>query len=279
MVIVKIGDGLGNQMFNYVCGYSVAKHDNDTLLLDTSDVDNSTLRTYGLDKFSIDFTDRESLTNKGFFHKVYKRLRRGLLYNVIYESRTESCPCVLSVYRRKFIRDKYLYGYFQNLYYFKTCKEDIMRQFTPKEPFSVKADELIRRFSTENTCSVHVRGGDIKPLSIKYYKDALNKIGEQKKDMRFIVFSNVRNLAEEYIKELGVDAEFIWDLGEFTDIEELFLMKACRRHILSDSTFSRWAALLDEKSEEVFVPFSPDADKIYMPEWIMEEYDGNEEKR
>lgn len=43
--------------------------------------------------------------------------------------------------------------------------------------------------------------------------------------------------------------------------------------------FSRWAALLDEKSEEVFVPFSPDADKIYMPEWIMEEYDGNEEKR
>ena len=154
-----------------------------------------------------------------------------------------------------------------------------MRQFTPKEPFSAKADELIHRFATENTCSVHVRGGDIKPLSIKYYKDALNKIGEQKKDMRFIVFSNVRNLAEEYIKELGVDAEFIWDLGEFTDIEELFLMKACRRHILSDSTFSRWAALLDEKSEEVFVPFSPDADKIYMPEWIMEEYDGNEEKR
>ena len=97
--------------------------------------------------------------------------------------------------------------------------------------------------------------------------------------MRFIVFSNVRSLAEEYIKELGVDAEFIWDLGEFTDIEELFLMKACRRHILSDSTFSRWAALLDAKSEEVFVPFSPDADKVYMPEWIMEEYDGNEEKR
>ena len=98
MVIVKIGDGLGNQMFNYVCGYSVAKHDNDTLLLDTSDVDNSTLRTYDLDKFNIDFTDRESFTNKGFFHKVYKRLRRSLKYNVIYESTTENWPCVLDVY-------------------------------------------------------------------------------------------------------------------------------------------------------------------------------------
>ena len=29
MVVVRIGDGLGNQMYNYVCGYSVAKHDGD----------------------------------------------------------------------------------------------------------------------------------------------------------------------------------------------------------------------------------------------------------
>lgn len=25
MVIVKIGDGLGNQMYNYACGYAAAK--------------------------------------------------------------------------------------------------------------------------------------------------------------------------------------------------------------------------------------------------------------
>lgn len=89
MVVVKIGDGLGNQMYNYVCGYSVAKHDGDTLLLDTTEVDNSTFRTYGLDEFNIDYTKRESFSNKSFFHKVYKRLRRDLKYNDIRKKRRE----------------------------------------------------------------------------------------------------------------------------------------------------------------------------------------------
>lgn len=277
MVIVKIGDGLGNQMYNYVCGYSVAKHDRDTLLLDTSEVDNSPLRTYGLDKFNIDYTDRESFSNKSFFHKVYKRLRRNLKYNVIYERPGENYPYDLNVYRRKFIRNKYLQGYFQNIFYFQSCREDILRQFTPKERFSDEAEELIRTLSEGNTCSLHVRGGDIEPLPIEYYKNAVKRLGDEQNGVKFIVFSNVRELAEKYAAELGVDAQFIWNLGKFTDIEELFLMRACKRHILSDSTFSRWAAFLDVRGGEVYAPYTVDEKKIYSPEWIKVEYGGNEE--
>lgn len=101
MVVVKIGDGLGNQMFNYVCGYSVAKHDNDTLLLDTSEVDNSSFRSYGLDQFNIDYTERESFSNKNFFLKLYKRIRRNLKYNVIIERKDESIPLDMSVYKKR----------------------------------------------------------------------------------------------------------------------------------------------------------------------------------
>lgn len=85
-------------------------------------------------------------------------------------------------------------------------------------------------------------------------------------------FSNVHELAEEYVKELGIEAELIWKLGEFTDIEEMFVMRACRRHILSDSTFSRWSALLDEGGGDVYAPFSSDAKKIYLPEWKVIEF-------
>ena len=52
-------------------------------------------------------------------------------------------------------------------------------------------------------------------------------------------------------------------------------MKACTRHILSDSTFSRWAALLDERGGDVVAPPSLDAKKIYMPEWIVIDNNGN----
>lgn len=279
MVVVKIGDGLGNQMFNYVCGYSVAKHDNDTLLLDTSEVDNSSFRSYGLDQFNIDYAKRESFSNRSFFHKVYKRLRRNLKYNVIFEKSDESNPCDMNVYKKKFIRNKYLKGYFQNLVYFNSCKEDIIRQFTPKNPISDKAAKLIDELESGNSCSLHIRGGDIPPLPVTYYQKALKEINDAIGNARIVVFSNVHELAEEYIKKLGIDADFIWNLGEFTDIEEMLVMKACKRHILSDSTFSRWSALLDERGGDVFAPFSPDAEKIYMPEWKVIDFNGNEDVR
>ncbi len=275
MVVVKIGDGLGNQMFNYVCGYSVAKHDNDTLLLDTSEVDNSSFRSYGLDQFNIDYTERESFSNKNFFLKLYKRIRRNLKYNVIMERKDESIPLDMSVYKKKRLRNKYLYGYFQNLYYFNDCRDDIIRQFTPSRKLRSEVDSLIERFAGENLCSLHIRGGDITPLSLDYYAAAVGELEKRHGNIKYIIFSNVHDFAEDYIKKLGIDAKFIWDLGKFTDVEELFLMKACTRHILSDSTFSRWAALLDERGGEVVAPPSMDAKKIYMPEWIVIDNNGN----
>ena len=55
MIIVKIGDGMGNQLFNYACGYAAARRENDTLKLDTSEADNSTLRDFELDKFHLKY--------------------------------------------------------------------------------------------------------------------------------------------------------------------------------------------------------------------------------
>ena len=46
MVTVKIGDGMGNQMYNYACGYAVARKTGEELRLDISECDNSTLRDF-----------------------------------------------------------------------------------------------------------------------------------------------------------------------------------------------------------------------------------------
>ncbi len=275
MVVVKIGDGLGNQMYNYVCGYSVAKHDKDSLLLDTSDVDNSTFREYGLDSFNIEYTDRESFDNRTIFHKIYKRLRRNIKYDVIFERRDESTPQDMNVYRKKKLRNKYIHGYFQNICYFNSCREDIMRQFTPREPLPDNVQQLIEGFENSNTCSLHIRGGDISPLPLDYYRRAVDLCEKEQPDAQYIVFSNVHELAESYIKELGINAKCIWEYGSFRDIDELFLMRSCRRHILSDSTFSRWGALLDEKGNTVYAVYTEDEKKIYPAGWVRVAYKEN----
>lgn len=37
MIVVKIGDGMGNQLFNYACGYALARREGETLKLDISE--------------------------------------------------------------------------------------------------------------------------------------------------------------------------------------------------------------------------------------------------
>lgn len=267
MVVVKIGDGLGNQMYNYVCGYSVAKRDNDTLLLDTSDVDNSTFREYGLDVFNIEFTERESFSNRTVFHKIYKRLRRNIKYRCIYEDKKEALPEDYRVYNKKLFRNKYLHGYFQNYCYYESCKEEIDKQFTPKEPLRSEVTELINRFSSGEFCSVHVRGGDIEPLSVNYYRQAIEHAAKAYPGVRFVLFSNDKKTALKYADELCPgNYECIWDMGKFKDYEELFLMKSFPHHIISDSTFARWAAFLSN-DEETIAPKTTCKNRAYPDSW------------
>ena len=72
MVVIKIGDGMGNQLFNYACGYATARRDGDRLMLDTSECDNSTLRDFELDNFHLKYDARETFPNNNIFQKLYK---------------------------------------------------------------------------------------------------------------------------------------------------------------------------------------------------------------
>ena len=131
MLFVKIGDGLGNQMYNYACGYAAAKKNGEELLLDISECDNSTIRDYELDKLNITCRKTVSHSNRTILHKVFHRLWRDLFHHVIYENKNYIFLYDERVYRKKRLRNNYLHGYWQNFQFFDFCREDICRQFTP----------------------------------------------------------------------------------------------------------------------------------------------------
>ena len=82
------------------------------------------------------------------------------------------------------------------------------------------------------------------------------------------MFSNDRNIAKKYVEELELEnVSFIWEMGDFTDFDELFLMKSCHNHIISDSTFSRWAGFLDDGNGMVIAPAGENDNTIYPQEW------------
>lgn len=282
MVVVKIGDGMGNQLFNYACGYAAARRDGEKLMLDTSECDNSTLRNFELDNFRLKYDARESFPNQNAFQKLYKKIRRNLKYHVIMErevylnkdKRYDVNDIDPRVFEKKRFRDKYLQGYWQHLPYFEEYLEEITAMMVPAYEQSEQVKTLIREFETTPTCAVHVRGGDIGGPGEHYFKDAIERMEQEKKDLRYVVFTNDRpRAAEALTKIMGEKAgrmTYIADEGAFADVDEFFLMAACQNQILSNSTYSTWAAYLNPNKEKtVIMPDDILSERMRMKGWLI----------
>lgn len=269
MVVIKIGDGMGNQMFNYACGYALARRDGEKLKLDISECDNSSLRDYELDFFKVRYDAKESFPNRNVWQKLYKRLRRNLKYHVIVEK--DWFAEDKRIYR-KYKRPRYLHGYWQNTVYFKEYLDELREMFAPREPLPVTVEELMRRFAGEPTCAVHVRGGDIDGPTPAYFREAMRRVKEQNLDMTFIVFTNDAKKAAECIgvDEKSAGIQYIGDMGHFSDKEEFLLMSACQNQIISNSSYSTWAAYLNRNpGQMVIMPGYKGAGQMCLPGWQM----------
>ncbi len=259
MIVIKIGDGMGNQMYNYACGYSLARRCGEKLKLDISECDNSTLRDYELDFFRVCYDAKESFPNRNVWQKIYKRLRRNLLYHVIIE---KDWYAVDERIDKKTFRSRYLHGYWQNTAYFLEYLPELREMFVPREPLREAVRQLTERLSAHTTCAIHVRGGDIGGPPPEYFQRAVRRMEEQRPGVMFFVFTNDKEKAAECIGDTNPpgrseqswapgEIRYISDQGTFSDKEEFLLMSACQNQILSNSSFSSWAAYLNRNPDPV----------------------------
>ncbi len=269
MIVIKIGDGLGNQLYNYACGYAAAKKTGQSLKMDISECDNSTLRDYELGHFGLDECPKESFPNKTFWQKAYKRLRRDIKYHVIKENPKTYSIFDGRVFRKKRIRDTYLHGYWQNIGYFKMYEADIRRQFKPNYPMTEPVRNLIQKFSSTNSCAIHMRGQDIKMPSEQYFGEAISIMNRERPGCAYYIFTNDKQQAIDKLSKLNVDFHFVSEYGDFSNIDDFFMMSACQNQIISDSSYSRWAALLNENPNKlVIAPGHKKNEEDYPDEWV-----------
>lgn len=269
MVTVKIGDGMGNQMYNYACGYAAARRANEGLRLDISECDNSTLRDFELDKFHIVYDEKESFPNDSVWKKIYKRLRRNLKYHVIFE---KDMYHVDERVFGKFLRGKYLHGYWQCLGYFEEYFDEIREMFTPNYEQSPEVKRLTEQFRNTPTCALHVRGGDLGGPNREYFEKAAERMRKEKPGVSFIVFTNDVPKARECLENGSHASEmkYVTELGQFSDMDEFFLMSACQNQIISNSTYSTWAAYLNTHPGRcVIVPDFHGVEVMALPDWIV----------
>lgn len=260
---------MGNQMYNYACGYAAARRAGEGLRLDISECDNSTLRDFELDNFHVVYEKKESFPNRNIWQKIYKRLRRNIKYHVVKE---EDMYQVDERVFGKYLRGTYLHGYWQCLGYFEEYLDEIRQMFTPAYEQSEQVKALIKQFRETPTCALHVRGGDLGGPARAYFQNAIKRMKKEKPQVQIIVFTNDTNKARECLEgdDTGAEMCYIAEMGSFSDVDEFCLMSACQNQIISNSTYSTWAAYLNTHPGRIVI--APDfhgIDVMKLPDWIV----------
>jgi hypothetical protein len=259
MIIVKLGGGLGNQLFQYACGRRLALKNNDILKLDIEAYSEKNPRLYGLRHFNVaeNFASPVEIKNLrlpyGFASRCIRSFRARILrkFNIGFD------PKILELKD-----DVYLEGFWKNESYFLDINETIREEFTPREPFSPAAQDASSMIISE-ICpvSIHVRRGDYVSVarsaryhgvcSQEYYRDALIYLSMRTKISRLFIFSDD---IEWVKKNMTFDFPFTFVSNEsIPDYEELLLMSYCKHNIIANSTFSWWAAWLNNNSNKIII--------------------------
>lgn len=269
MIIVKLMGGLGNQMFQYAFGRTIALALNAELKLDLSWFENrpfqDTIRVYELDTFDINplfATTTEVNKLKSICAFLPQRvchflsrigipfgssyfLEQGYKYNSI-------------VFRN----NTYFEGFWQSYRYFESFKKEILQEFTCKHLLEGKNKELSELIESCNAVSLHIRRGDyvshmnassfhgLSPL--EYYYKAITFLCERVEQPCFFVFSDDIAWVKEHLK-IEYPITFVDHNSVNQGFEDMRLMSLCKHNIIANSTFSWWGAYLNRYAKKMVI--------------------------
>ena len=122
---------------------------------------------------------------------------------------------------------------------------------------------------------MHIRRGDYVKISntvnLLYYQKAIQYIRQYYKKPVFLVFSDDLDWVKSNIPVEG-EVIYVNEDKKMQDYEELLVMSKCKSNIIANSTFSWWAAWLNQNKEKyVIAPklWFPGLEGIVPKEWIM----------
>ncbi len=198
--------------------------------------------------------------------------KRSKVRNWYEETKEENADIILERIR---IGDRYVDGYWQDSYYFNCIKKKIIRELAFKDEGDEKLKQMIR---DNNSVSIHVRrgdyvGGNFDVVRMSYYIKAISYFDKLNIEPLFFVFSD----DTEYVRN-----EFAWlpnkivveKSGEKKDYFDMYYMSLCKHNIITNSSFSTWAAYLNRNDKKkVIYPDLKFMEKKRMDGWIALNYE------
>jgi hypothetical protein len=263
MIITRLIGGLGNQMFQYATGRAVAY--NNICKLDISIYKKYKIHNgYRLNSFKIkeEFATDKEISFLGVNKRIFIKLARMGIYkkDTLYvEKERDYTKFNDKVFSYK---NLYLSGCWQNENYFLRIRDILIQEFTLKVNISDNANDYLHLIKDGNSISVHVRRGDYLKtnksfkmkdgwfIGVDYYKNAVEYIKTKVKNPHFFIFSDDIEWCK---KNLNFIKNPIFVENTSNELEDFALMKYCKYNIIPNSSFSWWAAWLNENKDKIVI--------------------------
>ncbi len=269
MKAIKIWGGLGNQMFIYLFGlYLKEKLHEEVVFYEVKDRRDTHL--YSLSKYNTHIKVLPFESFKKYFlskgNRLLYRIERRTLLNYPFVNRSvfiepslhfqENIHQHASVYEGYWQSYKYLLQSFES-----TLKADLVLKENPWEKHQMLCD-----IDNSNSVSLHIRRGDYlkkektniyAQCKLSYYEGAVEQILSTVKNPHLFVFSDDIGWTYGFLKfKHKIPVTYI-DNNNVMDNTHLdfLLMRKCKHNIIANSTFSWWAAWLNENPDKlIFAP-------------------------
>lgn len=283
MIAVRYRGGLGNQMFQYAFSLALEKKYGIPVLADTTHYrlngEHNGFELETLFQIRLNHAEKKDLAKLSpyyvpgrVFDKLPEQIRHLIANNLQYKYWEYKKAKVNAVYYKQAVhntfepevfsldqgQDWYLDGLWQDLRYFEACQNEVRAAFSFRNEmlYSQEDRSIINLIKETNAVGIHVRRGDFVNSKFDlcgrdYYDSAIRTIEECADKPFYFFFSDDPDYVASEFKEIKNKRIVKHDVkGSILDMEMLSL---CKHVIISNSTFSLWAAWLGDSPERFVI--------------------------
>ena len=294
IILAKISEGLGNQMFMYANAYAISRKFDLNLCLDPySGYYKNNIRSYMLNNFNI---SSKIAPSDWIFSNKYKYLIKKIKIkydlfkkkkSFLFEPKDKNkLTKFSSIKLNNFDNKIYIDGNFESEKYFLDYRKDLLNQFSFKKDMSNnKYLDIIRK---HNVVSISVRQNryserinnkfdqysisksqDFVAKTVDYIYQSIKFIKSKVHNPKFLLWSNDFTGLEKYFPT----NEFLYVINpEDKILNDFYLLTQCKYFIVGPSTFSWWGAWLSNNENKICIRpknINPSNNVDFWPEsWI-----------
>ena len=292
-IIVKISEGIGNQLFMYSNAYALSKKNNYNLLIDNTTgyfKDHNKVRSFLLDKFEVNLNiapknykiyDFPSYIKFNLLKKIQGFSKDNAFINESLDINKMTYFNIISLPLNK--NNFFIGGNFESEKYFVDYKENLLNELRVKKNFVEGDNQYINLLKSSNSVSICIRQNRYSERknqdfrkSIKFTKEtlsyvykAISIIKSKIPNPQFFVWSDyTKNLADFFDKKKFT---FI-DNKKNKSLNDFNLFRYSKHFIVGPTTFHWWGAWLNTYSNKLCLRpknINPSNNSDFWPEsWI-----------